>query len=255
MSIVLKNNLQNNIKMVNPVLTEIGDIPNDTINITPILNYIKELSPSHIQSEKDSSNVYYSPRKINKLYDNSSLINQTYFDINKLTINNNTNLTNLNLYFLYNSEKSGEPVKNTKINFHNEKHIYEREPIDTVRKNIINTRKNPKDKDILRENKFKRYHSIRYHIKRVYSKSPLNNTETFFNKSKKKNSKSKTKKKKKLNEIKETNEKSPINGKINDPKGELNLSEFTQINQIGKGTFGKIYSIFNNTIAYNCKSS
>ncbi len=243
MSIVLKNNLQNNFKMVNPVLTEIGDTPNDTINITPILNYIKELSPSHIKSEKDSSNIYYSPRKINKIYDNSSLINQTYFDINKLTINNNTNLTNLNLYFLYNSEKSGEPIKNTKINFHNEKHIYEREPIDTVRKNKINTRKNPKDKDIPRENKFKRYHSIRYHIKRVYSKSPLNNTETFFNKSKKKNSKSKTKKKKKLNEIKETNEKSPINGKINDPKGELNLSEFTQINQIGKGTFGKIYSV------------
>ena len=245
MSIVLKNNLPNNIKMVKPVLTEIGDTPNDTINITPILNYIKELSPSHIKSAKGSSNVYYSPRKINRIYDNSALINQTYFDINKLTINHNTNLTNLNLYFLYNSEKS-DPIKNGKINFHNVKHIYEREPIDTVRKNLGNTKKNPKDKDIPRENKFKRYHSIRYQIKRVYSKSPLNNTESFFNKSKKKNSKSKTKKKNKLNEIneiKETNEKSPIHEKKNEPKGKLNLSEFTQISQIGKGTFGKIYSV------------
>ena len=51
-----------------------------------MLNYIKELSPSHINSEKDSSNVYYSPRKINKLYDNCSFIQTNFYEYNGYAI-------------------------------------------------------------------------------------------------------------------------------------------------------------------------
>ena len=238
MSVSQKNVLHTNFIINSPI----KDSPNDSFNINPIMNYINDLTPLDIKhtKEKNPSNIYYSPNKINNVSDNSSIINQAYFDIDKLTINHNTNLTNLNLYFVYNSEKSN--TKNEDIlKKDNLKNINIKEPKDSVRKTIIDAKMHPKDKNNNRENNFKkRYNSIKYSIKRIDSKSPMNNLESILKRN--------NNKRKKLSKLKEKhNEKKNNNKKEEEiqiePKGELNLSELTEIKEIGKGTFGKIYSV------------
>jgi NIMA (never in mitosis gene a)-related kinase len=234
MSNALKNNIQNNIHVINPLKNE--EIISQN-NITPILNYIRELSPIGTSRGKDnnSSNVYYSPEKYFPISNKNSKINKAYFGINNLTINHNTNLTNLNLYFLYNNQNSNRNYSN-KQNDQYFKSLNAKEPEDSVRKNIID-RKNvhPLDKSIIKEKTLKtRYHSIRYTIRRNVSKSPLNNTLSLYRRNKRA-ALSKNKENYKPIGEKNIEKMGPI--------GKLNLSEFIQISQIGKGTFGKIFSV------------
>ena len=106
MSIFLKTNRLNNLNIINPIINEIKNTPNDTINLTPFLKYINNLSPNRLNSVKKSksqySNLYFTPYLLSN---NSSSINRAFIDINRLTINHNTNLTNLNLFFLCNNNK------------------------------------------------------------------------------------------------------------------------------------------------------
>ena len=70
----------------------------------------------------------------------------------------------------------------------------------------------------------------------------MNNTKAHYNRNKKK----KGNKANDLNEIQEMNEIKDINKNPKDivePRRKLNLSEFILMNQIGKGTFGKIFSV------------
>jgi NIMA (never in mitosis gene a)-related kinase len=276
MSVSKKNVPHNNNLINSPLLTTIKDSPNDTININPIINFISDLSPIDLNSpkSKNHANIYYSPNKFKNVAENS-IINQAYFDINKLTINHNTNLTNLNLYFVYNSENMNQ--NEDIINNQYLQPTAKKEPKDSVRKNILDNGVHPKDKSVARENNFKkRYHSIKYSIKRIDSKSPLNNLESIFrknnnnkinnnnnkhisnknintknfnNKSNKNLNTIRNKNKKNLSKIKENyntvEEKKKTIKEENkiEPTGSLNLSELTEINQIGKGTFGKIYSV------------
>ena len=238
MSVSQKNVLRTNFIISSPI----KDSPIDAININPIMNYINDLSPLELNhtKEKNPSNIYYSPNKINNVSDNSSIINQAYFDIDKLTINHNTNLTNLNLYFVYNSENNNVKKEDI-LKKQNLKPINIKEPKDSVRKTLIDTKMHPKDKSNNRENNFKkRYNSIKYSIKRIDSKSPMNNLESIIKRNNNKRKKL-SKLKEKQNE-KKNNHKQEEENKI-EPKGQLNLSELTEINQIGKGTFGKIYSV------------
>ena len=121
----------------------------------------------------------------------------------------------------------------------------------------------------------KRYFSTNYKFKKSNSKSPKNNDKAIGkekieillkNTKKVESTKSKPEKLNKINiktnTIDEPNDKNIINkeknndqNKINtsnknnkiivndEPKGDLNLSEFDKLNQIGKGTFGKIFAV------------
>ena len=52
MSIFLKTNRLNNLNIINPIINEIKNTPNDTINLTPFLKYINNLSPTRFNSVK-----------------------------------------------------------------------------------------------------------------------------------------------------------------------------------------------------------
>ena len=218
-------NPQIKINTIYPIKTNIKDSPDDNINITPILNYIKDMSPEGCNTAKNKhrSNKHFSPIKIKNVLDNASKVNKTYFDINNLTINHNTNLTNLNLYFLYNSENKPDKneIKNKNLNTVNKK-----EPIDSVRKKIFDIKKHPTDKDkkIFRGSNYK--------------EKPLNNSNSLY----RMNMNNHNNNLDKNNEYSKTY-KDKNNIKTIEPKGKLNLAEFTQINQIGKGTFGKIFAV------------
>ena len=239
----MKNSTSNsNINFSEPLDKEIKNFPSDRINITPILNYIKVISPKNLNQEKEKlpSNRYFSSKKIQKDLENTSTIKKAYIDINKLTINHNTNLTNLNLYFLYNTENLRS--SDGKRIFIDKNQNFKRQPEDTIRKKVIKPSIRPRDKNIERENNFKtRYHSIRYSIKRINSKSPLNNTQSLYRKNKK-NILGNIPEYENTLSLRNRNSRKPEKVII-EPKGYLDLSEFTLINQIGKGTFGKIFSV------------
>ena len=235
MSLSRINDPINSINIIPKIRTEIKDAPNDNINIRPIINnYIRGISPSDINlKERESSNIYYSPDQIKYFPKNDSKIKKTYVGINNLTINHNTNLTNLNLYFLYNTEKTkknNDDVYDLPI-MHKKK-----EPEDSTRKNNFESKNHPRDNvySIKENNTKKKYHSIKYSIKRNQTKSP--------NKNKQSERKHKHKRKKDNSPF-SLKEKVAKDSNRNEPKGTLNLSEFTVINQIGKGTFGNIYTV------------
>ena len=214
-----------NINTIYPIKKKVKDFPDDNINITPILDYIRDTSPDGYNATKNNynSNNYFSPNKLKKDPENTFKINQAYFDINNLTINHNTNLTNLNLYFLYNSENKPDKkqLKNKNLNT-----VKKKEPIDSVRKKNFNMKNNPMHKEIkvVGENNYK--------------KKPLNNSNSFYGMNQNNQSNIMAK----INEYSKTyRAKTEI--KAIEPKGKLNLAEFTKISQIGKGSFGKIFAV------------
>ena len=235
--------------------------------INPIIKYIQTLPSIHYTIDKNVELLTdrASPSPI-QISEEPKLRNTLkYFNKNSgLTINNNTNLTNLNLYFVYNTEAN--IVHNNKPKIHNSKSVTKKkEPTDTKSKKnnyITNFDSKKQDKIINSNEKTQRYYSIRQIIKRNDSKSPRDNTNVQSIKKRKDLPKIKEvvednniNKKLKSEEIKITylkDKKKPkdrINkNKINiivneEPKGDLNLSEFIKINQIGKGTFAKIYAV------------
>ena len=278
-------NFENNLHIIKSTTTKIKSYPSDSYKLPPIIKYIRNISPTNYRPKKESNNSKEDSNTINIEQDQEQILRKTYnrahFDINRLTINNNTNLTNLNLYFLYGSE----PTISNKLNPNNSKSYKKKEPKDSImKKDLTESSNKPKVKnqkifdDQKRVNKYK---SIRYAIKKISSKSPKNNTSImakkrrFINEQKKKREKEKAnlmnktlnisikeKEKEKImidnnkNKIKTKDYKTnkgknvnmnninSINFDINTvPKGKLNLEEFVKINQIGKGTFGKIFGV------------
>ena len=278
-------NFENNLHIIKSTTTKIKSYPSDSYKLPPIIKYIRNISPTNYRPKKESNNSKEDSNTINIEQDQEQILRKTYnrahFDINRLTINNNTNLTNLNLYFLYGSE----PTISNKLNPNNSKSYKKKEPKDSImKKDFTESSNKPKVKnqkifdDQKRVNKYK---SIRYAIKKISSKSPKNNTSImakkrrFINEQKKKREKEKAnlmnktlnisikeKEKEKImidnnkNKIKtkdyKTNKEKNVNmNNINSinfdintvPKGKLNLEEFVKINQIGKGTFGKIFGV------------
>ena len=278
-------NFENNLHIIKSTTTKIKSYPSDSYKLPPIIKYIRNISPTNYRPKKESNNSKEDSNTINIEQDQEQILRKTYnrahFDINRLTINNNTNLTNLNLYFLYGSE----PTISKKLNPNNSKSYKKKEPKDSItKKDFTESSNKPKVKnqkifdDQKRVNKYK---SIRYAIKKISSKSPKNNTSImakkrrFINEQKKKREKEKAnlmnktlnisikeKEKEKImidnnkNKIKTKDYKTKkeknvnmnninsINFDINTvPKGKLNLEEFVKINQIGKGTFGKIFGV------------
>ena len=271
-----QKNIKNNIHIIKPIINEINYNPNNQSDLRPIIKYIKDLTPIHYTPNKINPKENKIENKIQEGSKFRNTINKTIFDIDKLTINNNTNLTNLNLYFLYNTEdnKSRNDKKPQ-----NSKSFKKKEPKDTIAKKRFTEKaiklkfKNPKNFE--NDEKIKRHHSIKYTIRKINSKSPRNNTSLIARKKREiieQNRKKEREKKKELinkttiiKEKEEENElelkievddniKKNIKSKIkdarvvkimsiNEPIGNLNLSEFIKLKQIGKGTFGKIYAV------------
>ena len=243
MRISLKNEPRNSFNLIKPITARVKQSPKDSINnnpFLPILNYIKTLSNEDVKKgkENDDSYLYYSPNKMKKITDNSLTINKAIFDIKRLTISHNTNSTDLNLKFLYHSEnlnlnedifKNLNTVKNRK------------EPKDSIRRTVFESNNHPKDKNISEEKKTKkRYHSNKYILREINSKSPLNNTQSNIRKINQYKKKL-NKKDEKNNTLEDKNKKKTFIK--NEPKGKLILSDITILNQIGRGTFGKIFSV------------
>ena len=278
-------NFENNLHIIKSTTTKIKSYPSDSYKLPPIIKYIRNISPTNYRPKKESNNSKEDSNTINIEQDQEQILRKTYnrahFDINRLTINNNTNLTNLNLYFLYGSE----PTISNKLNPNNSKSYKKKEPKDSImKKDLTESSNKPKvknQKNFDDQKRINKYKSIRYAIKKISSKSPKNNTSImakkrrFINEQKKKREKEKAnlmnktlnisikeKEKEKImidnnkNKIKtkdyKTNKEKNVNmNNINSinfdintvPKGKLNLEEFVKINQIGKGTFGKIFGV------------
>jgi hypothetical protein len=278
----IRKSLENNFQMIDikPVIDELKSTPNDTTKITPLIKYIKNLKPIHYSLANEDFQVLKEINPILEIPEEPKIKNTVfdrYFGNNRLTINNNTNLTNLNLYFLYNTE-SNEPSER-KVNPRNsEMPFKKKEPTDTVKKNkqISNKTLNYNDlEDINKTQRSKRYSSTNYRFTKGNSISSKNNDTSFgkekreiviTNNKKADNTKKKFEKTNKiiinLKKIDESNnnniarketpkDQKKINSSNNidkikikdEPKGDLNLSEFIKLNQIGKGTFGKIFAV------------
>jgi hypothetical protein len=154
-------------------------------------------------------------------------------DINRLTINNNTNISNLNLFLICKTDEK-KPV--------NENQYRRKEPQDSTNmkkkfKKIINkTQKVKKLKGINSKRTFNikkiEFNNILCKEKNTYL-TPMNTIKRKISYNDKENNHSLAK---------NLYGGLLISNKI-EPKGKFDLSEFTKIKQIGKGTFGKIFSV------------
>lgn len=209
------------------IINDFNQYPNDSINIAPLIKAIRKFSPNQIKNIISPASIYYSPLKFRGSVTSSSVSRPTV-DVKRLTINNNTNINSFNVIFLglnniKNAEDSTKP-SNSKM------------PEDNVKKKINIKKKisviKEEEEHAPRKNKFNRDYLINHVIKEVHSKSPINNT-------KKRNKIVKNDTVPRLGDKIKTN---PGLFKI-EPNGKLKLSEYSVINQIGKGTFGKIYAV------------
>lgn len=215
--------------------------PSDNISLSPAIKYIRNLSPNPKENNLSSnlSKIYYSPN-IGSNHTILKKINQAHINVEKLTINNLTNISNLNLFFFFNSETDNSVEKIEMKNMDKKlSEIKSKEPEDNVHKTKINKiikKLLPSDTRKQRVNKYNRIYSNRFKKEKDDTNPPLNdlkNSYTFGQKTLKKIS----------NNIIDNNY-SDNQAILNlNPQGSLNLSEFTLINQIGKGTFGKIFSV------------
>lgn len=255
----LRKTLENNLQIIKPMIDEIKSFPNDTNEMTPIIKYLKNIPPIHYTFNED---------KIPKIKGRNAPIDtiaqpllrntmkNLYYDKERLTINNNTNLTNLNLYFLYNNETNKN--QNTQMNkLHMSKSVKKKEPIDSSsKKNIIINNEaslNQTTKKLIKKDeRVKSVYNKVKSVKKMNSNSPKNNTSYFALKKRDEKIKNKLEDKQintARDKISKTEKKLKvvINNMVTtineEPKGDLNLTEFTKINQIGKGTFGKIYAV------------
>ena len=239
MNNIFKNNKQNNWNIISPIITEARLSQNNSLNLTPFLKYINNSSPSPSLSVKKSksqySNLYYTPFPISTIHP----INHPFYDIKKLTINHNTNVTNLNLFLFCNKDN---PINENKKEIKKIKPINLKEPRDSIRRKILQLRNHPNKKDntnIISEQN----DSIKYSInKKSISRSSSNNIKEFLKRNKIY--------KKEVKNIKNINNRTIISKfeckprlAKNEPKGNLDLSEFILLDQIGKGTFGKIFAV------------
>lgn len=255
----LRKTLENNLQIIKPMIDEIKSFPNDTNEMTPIIKYLKNIPPIHYTFNEDKMPKI---KGRNEPIDTIAqpLLRNTmknlYYDKERLTINNNTNLTNLNLYFLYNNETNKN--QNTNMNqLHMSKSVKKKEPIDSSsKKNIIINNEaslNQTTKKLIKKDeRVKSVYNKVKSVKKMNSNSPKNNTSYFALKKRDEKIKNKLEDKQ-INTVRDKISKTEKKFKVvinnmvttinEEPKGDLNLTEFTKINQIGKGTFGKIYAV------------
>ena len=107
------------------MIDNIKSYPNDTSAITPFINYIKKLPDIYDSIGNSSLEVLRQDFSTNKIFEKSKLgtpIKKRYIRNTKnLTINNNTNLTNINFYFYGNTEKVKEKKKIHKFQYSKKK--------------------------------------------------------------------------------------------------------------------------------------
>ena len=255
----LRKTLENNLQIIKPMIDEIKSFPNDTNEMTPIIKYLKNIPPIHYTFNEDKIPKIKGRNAPIDTISQPSLRNtmkNVYYDKERLTINNNTNLTNLNLYFLYNNETNKN--QNTNMNqLHMSKSVKKKEPIDSSsKKNVIINNEaslNQTTKKLIKKDeRVKSVYNKVKSVKKMNSNSPKNNTSYFALKKRDEKIKNKLEDKQintARDKISKTEKKFKvvINNMVTtineEPKGDLNLTEFTKINQIGKGTFGKIYAV------------
>ena len=255
----LRKTLENNLQIIKPMIDEIKSFPNDTNEMTPIIKYLKNIPPIHYTFNEDKiPKIKGRNAPIDTIAQPSlrNTMKNLYYEKERLTINNNTNLTNLNLYFLYNNETNKN--QNTNMNkLHMSKSVKKKEPIDSSsKKNVIINNEaslNQTTKKLIKKDeRVKSVYNKVKSVKKMNSNSPKNNTSYFALKKRDEKIKNKLEDKQintARDKISKTEKKFKvvINNMVTtineEPKGDLNLTEFTKINQIGKGTFGKIYAV------------
>ena len=216
--------------------------PNDSKSLSPAMNYIRNLSsnPEENNLSAHLSKVYYSP-KISLNNPKSKKINKTYINVKGLTLNSFINISNLNVYFLINSGKDDSIEKSEIKNMdENSNEIKSKEPEDNIKRakiDMIIKKIRPSDSKKQRDKMFNQMYLNKFKKKKIIAKLPLNNLQksyTFGEKNLRK-----------INNYLMDKDKYSDNTGLHNlhHKGTLNLSEFTQINQIGKGTFGKIFAV------------
>ena len=257
--------IKNNLQMIDikPMIAKIKNYPNDTTEMSKIIKYLTNLPTIHYTINENSEYL----KKTKSIYElteepkiRNTISGKNELEPNRLTINNNTNLTNFNLYVLYNTDNN-ESLKNS-TGFRNSKSVKKKEPTDTInKKKYLEYRPKKNNKNLDDKNKTQRtqkYYSIRYSMNKIKSKSPKNNPH-FLSSLKKDGTKKRSEKvDENLEQHFETlkiteKEKEIINYTKNksqnkiikeeEPRSELNLSEFVRLNQLGKGTFGIIFAV------------
>jgi len=216
--------------------------PNDSICLSPTMKYIRNLSSNPEENNLSShlSKIYYSPSISLNNNNKAKKINQDYINMKRLTINNYANVSNLNIYFLFNSESDNSveknEVKNTNVNLNE---IKSKEPEDNANRKIdmIVKELRPSDTKKQRDKMYNKMSSNKFRKEKIISKLPLNNLQKSYTFGQKNS--------KKITNILMDENMFSVNSRLLNlhPKGSLNLSEFTLINQIGKGTFGKIFAV------------
>ena len=243
MSVLVGNSIRNHLKFVKQKINSLSKRePNDSISLSPNMKYLRNLSPNSEENNLSSylSKMYNSP---NIILNNARAekINQTQFNLKRLTINNLTNISKLNVYFLINSEKDNSVEKNEMRNtVVNSNVIKSKEPEDNVQRtkiDMIIKKYRPSDSRKQKDKIYNKMYSDKFKKKKIITKPPLNILQKSYTFEEEKSKKIK-------NYIEDKEKYLTKPGLLNlHPKGTLNLSEFIQINQIGKGTFGKIFAV------------
>ena len=210
-------------------LHNLAEYPNDSTYFEPLIKYFKNISYKHISNLMRPISAYYSCDKHPK-----PISARIPSDANSLTINNNTTISNLNLFFLCNTVEK-KPVKVNQIR--------RKEPEDNT-----NMKKKFIKKINFKTQKVNKIKEIKN--KRTYNAKKIEFNNTLFKEKTTYLTPMNTIKKKILFNNDENNyslTKNIYGGLLTtnekDPKGKFDLSEFTKLKQIGKGTFGKIFSV------------
>ena len=113
----IRKTIAKNLHLIKPMIDNIKSYPNDTSEITPFIKYIKNLPDIYDSIDNSNLEVLRQDFSTSKIFEKSKLgtpIKKRYIrKNNNLTINNNTNLTNINFYFYGNTEKVKEKKKFT----------------------------------------------------------------------------------------------------------------------------------------------
>ena len=205
---------------------------------TKSIIYSNNISPSPLKSLKNyipmqETNILLSAKKPVNIIRRYTPINTANYNINRLTIINKTKITNLNLYLFLNPEDLNNEKKPRNLNV-----ININDPNNTIKKKLNEKKKN-KSKKINTQNKFTQNNTINYSINK-FIKPSTNNSKVFYLRNKMDKIDIND------NKIYSLRELYPLKTVVDikkEPKGKLNLSEFIKINQIGKGTYGKIFSV------------
>ena len=229
-----KSYFQSNFNLITPIISKKQNFPKDSTNIAPIMSINNIVSP-RLRSVKSTfpKNDLFDKNEVEKIDDYYSINSPIIYNINDLTINYNTYFTNFN-YFVNNFNNSINGLRNESLNKNNS--MKKREPKDTVKQKNFKLKKITKD-----EFNKKKHNIIKYNSKKLDSNNSKNKIKIINEKNN--------------NSVEVQYVKIPkMKTKIL-PFGKLNLSEFTQVNQIGKGTFGKIYCVIwkKNNLKYALK--